>query len=226
MTLAEIEPVNSEGGLRCRLLQELVVVEDESRCKEAAGVLLERAYRRWSGRVDCDRFPPLQRWQGVEPGCLGGAERLPGALIAAAAAGRRAPATGLPALLQAAVVLHSGCPVLVHDTALPGRGAGPLADSLRHGVLVSIYGLREDDMALAESVLAGCVRLGVLQLVERFSRWLPVRAAHRAVSAPGAEPGADTGGDGFSSPAPVRAVDPIAARGDAVVPVPVVPRRG
>ncbi|MEV5646947.1 hypothetical protein AB0L57_01740 [Nocardia sp. NPDC052254] len=226
MTLADIGPLDGDGGLRCRLLQELVVVEDESRCLDAAGVLLERAYRRWSGRTDCDRFPPLQRWQAVEPGCLGGAERLPGALIGAAAAGRRAPAAGLPALLQAAVVLHSGCPALVHDTPLPGRGPGLLADSLRHGVLVSIYGLREDDMALAESVLAGCVRLGVLQLVERFSRWLPVRAAHRPVSAPGSAPGADTGGEGFSSPLPVRTVDPIAARDDAVVPVPVVPRRG
>ncbi|MEU6559624.1 hypothetical protein [Nocardia nova] len=225
MTLADIDPV-AGGGLRCRLLQELVVVEDESRCRDAAAVLLERGYRRWSGRADCDRFPPLRRWQSVEPGFLGGAERLPGALIGAAAAGRRAPAAGLAALLQAAVVLHSGCPALVHDTPLPGRGPGLLADSLRHGVLVSIYGLPEDDMALAESVLAGCVRLGALQLVERFSRWLPIRAASRPEPGSGPGPGAGSGRDGVSSPVPVRAVDPVAVRDDAVVPVPVVPRRG
>ena len=226
MSAAEIGQAVPDNEMRCRLLQELVVVEDESRCRDAAGVLLERAYRRWAGRADCDRFPPLRRWQAVEPGYFGGVERLPAALIGAAAAGRRAPAAGLAALLQAAVVLHSGCPALVHDTPLPGRGPGLLADSLRHGVLVSIYGLREDDMALAESVLAGCVRLGALQLVERFSRWLPVRAARRPVSATGRPPIADTGFDVFSSLVPVRAADPISVHGGAAVPIPVVPRRG
>ncbi|NKY85195.1 hypothetical protein [Nocardia veterana] len=211
--------------LRCRLVQVLAVVEDESCCRRASAVLVERACRRWSGRPDWDRFPPLQRWRAVEPGFLGGAEELPAGLIGAAAAGRRPPARDLAAALAAAVVLHSGCPALVQDWDL-GRGARP--GGPRRGVLVSIYGLREDDMALAESVLAGCVQLGALRLVERFSRRVPGPRGGRPVSASGAGPIAETGIAlcPVSSPMPVRAAEPIAVCGAATGSGPEPLRRG
>ncbi|WP_227982123.1 hypothetical protein [Nocardia spumae] len=218
--IAEGDRMRPERGPRCRLVQQLAVIEDESRCQAATAVLLERAYRRWSGHADCEHFPPLQRWRAVESGYLDGAEQLPAAFISAAVAGHRAPVPDLAAGLQAVVVLHSGCPAVVQETRLPGRDAGALSDDARHTVLISIYGLREDDMTLAESVLTGCVRLGALHLVERFSRWLPARAAA------GLPPAADPVPARFSSPASVPAQEPLAACGGAAVPVPVRLRRG
>lgn len=190
MSIADIERVRPER-LRCRQLRMLAVVTNESGCRDATQVLLERAYRRWSGRPDCDHFPPVRRWRAVEPGYLDGAELLPGSLIGAAAAGHRPRIRDLSLGVQAALVLHSGCPAHVEETVLPGAGRGALAQGSRRGLFISVYGLPEDDMTLAESVLAGYAGLGALTVVERFSRWLPDNASHPTVSVPARAAGTD-----------------------------------
>ncbi|MBF4996077.1 hypothetical protein IRT45_02775 [Nocardia sp. BSTN01] len=190
MSIADIERVRPDR-LRCRQLRVLAVVTNESDCRDATQVLLERAYRRWSGRPDCDHFPPVQRWRAVEPGYLDGAELLPGSLIGAAAAGHRPRIRDLSLGVQAALVLHSGCPALVEERVLPRAGHGALAQGSRRGLLVCVYGLPEDDMTLAESVLAGYAGLGALAVVERFSRWLPDNASRPPVSVPARAAGTD-----------------------------------
>lgn len=211
---------DSRAGSGCLLLQVLAVVEDESRCRSAAELLLDRACRRWEGRSDCDHFPPLQRWRTVESGCLGGVESLPEELIAAVASGRRPHARDLARGMQLAVVLNAGCPAVVSDTELPGHGSGGLSDSPRHGLLVSMYGLREDDLSLAESVVTGCVGLGALQLVERFTRWLSLSPSSAAGRSPDAEVRL------LNSPRRVRVARTPGACGDAAEPDRAQPRRG
>lgn len=213
-----LESPNDADHTGCLLLQVLAVVEDESRCRAATGLLLDRACRRWSGRSDCSHFPPVERWRAVEPGSLGGAESLPERLIAAAAAGQRPESAGLAQELQVAVVLHAGCPVVAIDTELPDSGTGALADSLRHALLLSMYGLREDDLSLAESVVNGCAVMGALQLVDRFTRWVPLPA-------PDGVPGA--GARPLTAPQRIR-VAAGTARGcaDVAGPDPAVLRRG
>ncbi|MFF0455926.1 adenine nucleotide alpha hydrolase family protein [Nocardia africana] len=190
MSIADIERVRPDRP-RCRQLRIRAVIVNESGCRDATEVLLERAYRRWSGRPDCDHFPPVQRWRAVEPGYLDGAELLPGSLIGAVAAGHRPRIRDVSLGVQAALVLHSGCPVLVEETAVPGSGRGVCAQGARRGLLVAVFGLPEDDMTLAESVLAGYVGLGALEVVERFSRWLPDTALRPTVSVPARAAGTD-----------------------------------
>ncbi|MFE3447143.1 hypothetical protein ACFXNW_29270 [Nocardia sp. NPDC059180] len=141
------------------------------------GLLLDRGRRRWSGRRDCVHFPPLQRWCAVEPGYLDGTEMLPADIIGAAAAGRIPDTRDLAQALRAIVVLHSGCPARVQPTALPNDRSGALSASPRRGFLLSIYGLDEDDIELAEGLVEACVSVGALAELERFSRWLPVPLA-------------------------------------------------
>jgi hypothetical protein len=164
-------------SIDCRLLQVLTVVEDEHRCRAVTDLLVDRAVSRWSGRRDCVHFPPLQRWRAVEPGYLDGTEILPADIICAVAAGHIPDTRDLAFAMRAMVVLHSGCPARVQPTVLPNMRSGALSASPRRGFLLSIYGLDEDDIRLAEGLIEACISVGVLAELERFARWLPVPLA-------------------------------------------------
>ncbi|WP_280236426.1 hypothetical protein [Nocardia cyriacigeorgica] len=171
MTVTDL-PAAPPDSIDCRLLQVLAVIDDERRCRAVTDLLLDRARRRWSGRDDCAHFPPLRRWRAVESGYLG-ADVLPADIIGAVAAGHVPDTRDLAQALRTMLVLHSGCPARVQPIIF----ASDLSVVPPHGVLLSIYGLEDDDLRLAEALVEACVSVGALTELERFARWLPVPLA-------------------------------------------------
>ncbi|MFC9968178.1 hypothetical protein ACFVH4_28470 [Nocardia ignorata] len=141
---------------RCRLFVEVL---DRDRCGTRLAQLLARARQHWTSHSDRAVFGPRNHWDGIT---LDDAVRCPGDLVEAAAAGCGCGDQAED--LATVLMLLSGCPVVVEPVA--GQPC----------FLLSLYGLADDDLGLAETLVQVFELDHSLRVVDRTSWTVPVAA--------------------------------------------------
>lgn len=141
-----------QSPMTCRALRIVTIVPDEHHCRTVLHTLLDRAYRRWRQHGDPEAFPPLRQWRMAGYADFPTAATSPEQLIVAAAAGHRIAERDLAGSMAATLMLHTGCPTTVEPIEVIDRLGATFQDG-RPGVLVTVFGLDDDDLTFAGDLL-------------------------------------------------------------------------